>query len=282
MNSLRSKIVLALSLLIPSAMLLAEDSNSLFSHSESPTPSRHGVSISKNGAAVQEGGNRVEMGDDGRMKIDTQNPDYDRGAELLFADRMPEAIEYFGRSLRADPTNPQTHILRAEAFYHLRDYEHEIEECNKAIELSKAGWIYRTRHSVKAENNSDPSINSDLASAYAKRGIAEKQLKQKASAMADFDEAIRRGKTDDSTVYTYRGQYYLNDGELDNAIRDFNAAISADPKEPWAYGLRGLAELKQGKDALAAADFYRAGQIDPKVREECARIAEGIRASRNE
>ena len=253
----------------------------VFKPLRSPTPAPDGVSILKNGAAIQEEGNRVEMGDDGKMKIDTQNPDYDRGAELLFADRMPEAIEYFGRSLRADPTNPQTHLLRAEAFYHLHDYEHEIEECNKAIELSKAGWIYRTRHSVKAENNSDPSINSDLASAYARRGIAEKQLKQKASAMADFDEAIRRGKTDDSTVYTYRGQYYLNDGELDNAIRDFNAAISADPKEPWPYGLRGLAELKQGKDALAAADFYRAGQIDPKVREQLAELADAVRAGRS-
>ncbi len=98
--------------------------------------------------------------------------------------------------------------------------------------------------------------------------------------MADFDAAIRLGKTDDSTVYLYRGQSYLNEGSLDQALQDFNAAITANPKLAWPYGLRGLVELKQGHDALAAADFYRAGQLDPKVREQCARIAEGIRASR--
>ncbi len=216
----------------------------------------------------------MEMGDDGKMKIDTQNPDFDRGMELLFANRMPEALDHLGRSLQSDPTNPQAHTNRAEAFYHLEDYQHEIEECDKAIELSKAGWVYRTRHSVKVDN-SDPSIKKDLASAYAKRGIAKWELKQKPSAVEDFDEAVRLGETNNMTLYIYRGRYYLNEGSLDNALHDFNAAITADPKLAWPYGFRGLVELKRGKDALAAADFYRTGQIDPAVREQCERIAGG-------
>lgn len=279
-HNLQFTLMLTLSLLVPSAMLLAQGNNRPFSRSGSPTPARDGVTILKDGAAIQEEGNRVEMGDDGITKIDTQNPDFDLGMELLFADHMPEAIKYLGRSLRDDPTNPQAHLNRAEAFYHLDDYQNEIEECNKAIELSKAGWIYQTRHSVKAESDSDPLISKDLASAYAKRGIAKWNLKDKSSAVADFDEAIRLGEKDNSTVYVYRGQYYLNEGSLDDAFQDFTAAIAADPKVAQAYGLRGLVELKQGKDALAAADFFRAGQIDPKVREQFAGYADAIRASR--
>ena len=110
-------------------------------------------------------------------------------------------------------------------------------------------------------------------------GIAKWNLKQEQSAVADFDEAIRLGEHR-STVYCYRGEYYYNEGNLDDALRDFNAALTADPNSALAYGMRALAELKQGKDALAAADLYRAGQIDPKIREQCAKVADEIRAAR--
>jgi tetratricopeptide (TPR) repeat protein len=239
---------------------------------------KSGVGISKDSVTVQEGGNGVEITNDGATKIDTKNPDFDRGTELLFANRMPQAIEFLGRSLKSDPTNPQAYTNLAEAYYHLDEYEKVIEHCNKAIELSKAGWLYRTRHSVKA-SPSDSLVKSDLASAYTKRGIAKWELKQKPAAVKDFDDAVSYGASD-STLYTYRGQYYLNEGKLDKAIEDFTSAIKVAPKLALPYGLRALAELKQGDDALAEADFSRADQIDPAVRKQLKSLADGIRASR--
>ena len=286
-HSLHFKLILTLSLLVPSAILLAQNNADVFKRSDSPTPALTNADVFKplrSPTPAPEGlrpfqGVQIDT-QTGGVKIETQDADFDRGLELATSGHPSEALDYWARSLRTDPTNPQTHLNRAEAFYQLDDYQHEIEECNKAIELSKAGWVSRDGHSVKVENNSDPLINHDLASAYASRGKAKWNLKQKQSAVADFDEAIRLGETNDTTVYFYRGQYYLNEGEFDNALRDFNAEITLDPNDAWAYGMRGLVELKQGKDALAAADFYQAGQIDPKIREQCAEVADEIRAAR--
>ena len=288
-HSLHFKLILTLSLLVPSAILLAQNNADVFKRSDSPTPALTNADVFKplRSPTPAPEGLRPFQGlvlrhttrqRGFKIRNLTPNPDFDRGFELATSGHPSEALDYFARSLRNDPNNPQTHLNRAEAFYQLDDYQHEIEECNKAIELSKAGWVSRDGHSVKVENNSDPSINHDLASAYAGRGKAKWNLKQKQSAVADFDEAIRLGETKDTTVYFYRGQYYLNEGEFDNALRDFNAEITLDPNDAWAYGMRGLVELKQGKDALAAADFYKAGQLDPKVREKCAKYADEIRA----
>jgi tetratricopeptide (TPR) repeat protein len=286
-HSLHFSLILTLSLLVPSAILLAQNNGDVFKRSGSPTPGLTNADIFKplrSPTPEPEGrppfeGVKIDT-QTGAIKIKSDDPDFDRGFELATSGHPSEALDYFARSLRNDPNNPQTHLNRAEAFYQLDDYQQEIEECDKAIELSKAGWVLRDGHSLKVENNSDPLINHDLASAYAKRGIAKWNLKQNPSAVADFNEAIRLGETNNSTVYCYRGQYYLDEGDLDNALRDFNAALSANPNSALAYGMRALAELKQGKDALAAADLYRAGQIDPKIRDQCAEVADEIRAAR--
>jgi tetratricopeptide (TPR) repeat protein len=230
-------------------------------------------------AATGQSESRVYIDAAGVTRVDTQNPDFDRGIEFLLAGHNREAVESLKHSLQRDPTNPQAHLNMAEAFYHLTDYQHVLEECNRAIELSNAGWVYRSRHSVKAAS-SDRLIRGDLASSYAKRGFAKWKLMQWAFAVEDFDVAVGLGETNNATLYLYRGHYYVNEGIFDKALPDLNAAIAVDPKMAWPYGLRGLVETKQGDDALAAADFNRAGEIDPAVREQCTRVAEGIRASR--
>ncbi|MDQ6622977.1 MAG: tetratricopeptide repeat protein [Verrucomicrobiota bacterium] len=238
-----------------------------------------GVTVSKEGTKIEEDGHAVEFGQNGVTKIDTQNPDFDRGMEALFADRMREALDYLGRSLRTDPTNPQAHLNRAEAFDHLEQYPDAIAECDQAIALSKAGWIYRAKHSENVGKTADALVARDLASAYARRGIAKWNLQRKTEAVADFDEAVRL-KTKNATVYIYRGQSFLNQGKFDLALQDFDAAIALDNKSAYGYGLRALVRVHEGSDALAAADLFRAGQIDEKVRAECAGYAQRMRAAR--
>jgi tetratricopeptide (TPR) repeat protein len=54
--------------------------------------------------------------------------------------------------------------------------------------------------------------------------------------------------------------------ELDRAINDFNSAIKLDPHYALAYGNRGLALLRQGKDAEAEKDFERAVALKPELK----------------
>ena len=67
------------------------------------------VTLSKEGTKIEEDGHSVEFGDHGKTKINSQNPDFDRGMEALLADRMREAVDYFGRLL--EDTGPQNRKL---------------------------------------------------------------------------------------------------------------------------------------------------------------------------
>ncbi|MBA3962483.1 MAG: tetratricopeptide repeat protein [Chthoniobacterales bacterium] len=153
-----------------------------------------------------------------------------------------------------------------------------MEECDKAIALSKAGWVYHAKHSEKAGSD-DSLTSSDLASGYAKRGVAKWELKRKDDAIPDLDAAASY-KTTNATVYIYRGQSYLNQGKFDLAQHDFDAAIALDKNSADGYGLRALVHVHNGNDALAAADLFRAGKLDEKVRAECAGYAQRMRAAR--
>jgi tetratricopeptide (TPR) repeat protein len=55
---------------------------------------------------------------------------------------------------------------------------------------------------------------------------------------------------------------------LDRAVNDFNRAIELDPRYALAYGNRGLALLRQGKDAEAEKDFERAVALRPELKAE--------------
>jgi tetratricopeptide (TPR) repeat protein len=61
-----------------------------------------------------------------------------------------------------------------------------------------------------------------------------------------------------------RGNAYLNKGQYDLAMADFNKAIEIDPKFAKAYNNRGDAYEKKGQYDLAIADFTKAIEVDPK------------------
>jgi tetratricopeptide (TPR) repeat protein len=58
-----------------------------------------------------------------------------------------------------------------------------------------------------------------------------------------------------------RGVAYYAKGELDEAIAGYTEAIRLNPKGSEAYQTRGLAYLKKGDPAKAAADLAKAKEL---------------------
>jgi tetratricopeptide (TPR) repeat protein len=101
--------------------------------------------------------------------------------------------------------------------------------------------------------SSDPAF-------YDNRGLEFYQRKDYDKAISDYSEAIRLSPND-ATAYNRRGVAYYDTNDYDKSISDYSEAIRLDPNYGQAYDNRGITYRRQGKDAQAQADFYKAKQL---------------------
>jgi tetratricopeptide (TPR) repeat protein len=93
----------------------------------------------------------------------------------------------------------------------------------------------------------------DYADAYLNRGLAEHGARHSAEALADFDRALDLDPSL-TRAYNARGQIYLENGDVQQTIRDCSKSIQVNPTVD-AYYQRGEAYEKLGEHQKAIADF---------------------------
>jgi tetratricopeptide (TPR) repeat protein len=86
-------------------------------------------------------------------------------------------------------------------------------------------------------------------------------------ALEDCKAALRLKPYWRSLLYT-RGFLYLRMKRYDDAVRDLNQIIAAQPRLAFAIYCRGLAKTGAGKAADGQADIKAATAIDPKIEVE--------------
>ena len=75
--------------------------------------------------------------------------------------------------------------------------------------------------------------------------------------------AVVRNNPNDPQAYNMRGTVFGKGGRYQEALADFNKAISIDPNYAQAYANRGLVYREMGKLDLALADYNKSLSIDP-------------------
>jgi len=65
-----------------------------------------------------------------------------------------------------------------------------------------------------------------------------------------------------TAVYTHRASAYTGSGAKDRALADFDAALKADPSDPFVYVSRGNLYQDEGQLDRAIADYDRAIMAD--------------------
>ena len=103
---------------------------------------------------------------------------------------------------------------------------------------------------------------SDIAKAYTNRGIAKSEQGDLPEAIADYDRVISINP-DAAIAYHSRGVAKGRQGDLPGAIADYDRVISINPDTAIAYHSRGVAKGRQGDLPGAIADYDRAISIDP-------------------
>jgi tetratricopeptide (TPR) repeat protein len=100
------------------------------------------------------------------------------------------------------------------------------------------------------------------------RAMGSMELEQ---ALRDCNAAVRLNPLAPIGFYS-RGLVWLRLGKFDQSISDYDRALKLAPKDAWALYGRGVAEARRGRAGDAQADFDAAARIYPPI-EQRARNA---------
>ena len=102
--------------------------------------------------------------------------------------------------------------------------------------------------------------NDDEALAHFENGFNHSEQGQLEQAIADYDKAIEL-KPDFVAAYYNRGVSYLKQNEFKKALEDFDKYIQFVPNDPDGYQMRGKCYEALGDTAKAQADLDKAKEL---------------------
>jgi len=109
-------------------------------------------------------------------------------------------------------------------------------------------------------------LDPGYAQAYNHRGNAYIELGQLEEALGDYDQALKLNPRSAGTLNN-RGIALRRLGQLDRALADYNRALEINPALALAYYNRALVYRQKGKLELAIMDLDRALTLNPRYLE---------------
>ena len=173
---------------------------------------------------------------------DVADAHVDLAAANLFSSRVDEALKEISQALAADPRNATAWTIRGQAQVKKKDYRAAAESFQKSLEIRP---------------NRDTSYR--LASCLLR-------LKEKEKAAAIFQQ-MTVASGDGSSLHLLFGIAYRNATMYGDAIREFQRALSLDPKVPNGHYFLGLTYLMQNEWAPtpeARRQFLEQLRVDPR------------------
>jgi len=153
------------------------------------------------------------------------------------AGNLEPAIAEYTKALDIDPRFADILCRRANIHQSKDDFDRAIADFSKAI----------------AAEPKNPIPLLGRGSAFEAKSLMQQ-------AIADYSRAIKVSKA--GIAYYARAMAQLAINDAGAAIKDFTAAIKAEPQFRAAYQNRGLAYERSGQQALAAVDYKQAAVLD--------------------
>ncbi len=200
-----------------------------------------------------------------------------RGNALYETGKFDAAVSDYNQALKHDPNSSAAYNGRGKAHREMGEAEKALADFDQAISvnaedtvglISRANIFADRREWVKAFKDYDAAIEKKPeATAYNNRGAAYLNKGDFDRALADFNLALESALKQDqvpAAFYFNRALAYHLKGDLDSAIADYGFTIRRD--NDYAYAWRNRGAIHIGRDDFAAAitDFARATQINPK------------------
>ncbi|MBN4054889.1 protein kinase [Acidimicrobium ferrooxidans] len=159
-------------------------------------------------------------------------------------------------------------VLAADAY----DFDKALKRYNRAIELDSSAELFDKRSGIYlhlgrfAESLPDSlaalKLNPELASAHSKLTVAYTRLRQYEKAQAHSKKALELEVA--ATHYVCRADLYLEMGQVEMALADYQKALSLETDHDEAlYGMAACRE-KQGKHSEALALYRKVLKVQPE------------------
>ncbi|WP_327434640.1 tetratricopeptide repeat protein [Streptomyces sp. NBC_01236] len=204
-------------------------------------------------------------------------------AELHRAEgRLQEALADLDRALGIDPEYAWAYVERSRCLSQLQRWDEALHDMGRAADLDPRLWYrvhlaslylgmgrYAEALQEADQALTDPDGHRPRGSAwpYTVRAWALHGLKRDPEALSDLDHAARLDNTY-GLGFAMRGWLLWEAEQLTEAERDFDKALSEDPRNTWALGGRGTVRLFAQRDEEAISDFAQAFAIQLGVAEE--------------
>ncbi len=162
------------------------------------------------------------------------------GRSYLSLGRLGEAVEALGACVALRPEAPYAYSVRGLALAQQNHFDEAERDLDRAVQLSP---------------DSRPSRLN--------RGVVYWNQKKYDAALADFEAVLQPPKELRliEAAY-YRGQLYLQLGQVPKALDDFDQVVAQRPEFAPVYPLRARIHIAKGEKAAALADLdaYLAGR----------------------
>ena len=218
---------------------------------------------------------------------------YEKGSSIGVTNKEG-AVEAFSKAIELNPKMAEAFVLRGTVYGHLLRHREALDDFNKAIEIietlpSKEGisMAYSLRAIEQARiNNYEKAINdsnrairlcpssdgSQLSFAYVSRGYSYAMSGKNQEALLDFDKALSSAPKSEVAfiVYQYRGHVYFNMGNFKQAINDYEMHIKLSPfkAEAFVYYNLGCAYAELGNSEKAIDNTKISARLgDPRAQQ---------------
>jgi tetratricopeptide (TPR) repeat protein len=207
-----------------------------------------------------------------------------KGTALAASGDLDGAIRSFDAALKLNPLLLSALYQRAQAYHDKGDITKALADADTAVSATNdeehvRALIYRGRLRNNAKSYDGTIADCTAADTAATRlgitdgslraaaqvclGLARQSRGELAEAQRSYDRALTWDRNDVAAL-AGRGYVLLQRGQYDGAISDFGAALKIDPKSQDALRFLGLAHADKGDRSMAEEAFARAIAAYPK------------------
>jgi tetratricopeptide (TPR) repeat protein len=207
------------------------------------------------------------------------NPDdpairFNVGLALFRLERYQEALPALEKSLGHAVSEPNARFLRGVIYYQFSEFELCAAELEKVRQHARFGEpaLYRLVEAYRRTGRVEPSqqafaeLNSrypDSPFVHQLMGIAYDSMHQPADAIREFEAALEANPRLPEAAFG-AGYVHFKEGNLDKAAEWLAKELQLDPCHAAAHRYLGEIALKQARFGEAAGRFEQSSECDPR------------------